>query len=73
MGVRRDAGHAFQSEVKGGQRKAGLVHEDDEEASKTGVHMQRQFVAHSQLEQQKPKTEISFNRSNLPLTVPVTV
>lgn len=74
VGVCRNARNAFQPEVKGSQRVTGLVHEDDEEPSQTGVHVQRDVVTHSQLQQpEETKAEVSLQIKKTPTTTVLTL
>lgn len=61
MSVCRDAGYTFYPEVKWCEGVASLAHEDDQKSAQTGIHMQRQVVAHSQLQNRSPSFKYGTN------------
>lgn len=50
VGVSRNAGHTFHTEVKGTlQGEPCLVHESNEESTQAGIYMEGDFVLHCKL------------------------
>lgn len=67
MGIGRNAGDTFHPEIKRLlQRVPCFLHEDDEEAPQTCVHMERYFVFDSQLFQNR--SQENFIYSHLTIT-----